>query len=1082
MKLTALFILSCYLNVSATVYGQNITLKAHQIAIEKVFEQIEQQSSYSFFYNEHTLANTNKVNMDIRNSSIDATLTALFKNQPLTYEILDKTIVVKRKEKSLLNRIADYLKAITINGKVVDESGQPLPGAGIKVKGTTLSTTTNSEGQFTIANAPDKAILLISFIGYEAKEITATPNITITLLRSNSKLDEVQVMGYGTTTKRLNTGNISTVKADVIEKQPVTNPILALSGRVAGLQIAQDSSLPGAAPKVRVRGQNSMNANNDPLYIIDGVPLPTTSLERFNYLNTANGAGNGSPLNTINPNDIASIEILKDADATSIYGSRGANGVILITTKKGNVGKPEIKATFQSGFGSATQVPTLLSTSQYVQVRKDGFANSNATPTTANAPELLVWDQQASTDFQDLQIGATAKQTDASLSLSGGSKQITFLLGGNFHNETTLQGNNSGFKRGGAHLNLNYVSDNGKLQMQSNTFFNTDKSNILGANGKLSLFNFLAPPNFPLYNADGSYHWRTGYTNPKIDYENPYKASNYNLNSNLSLEYKVIEKLSLKANVGYGLINNRQYSGTTIISQNPASNPTGTAAFFQASSQTYIFEPQIAYKDNLLGGNLSLLAGATLNGSSIRGTTIALSGYTNDLLLESQNFGSLLTKGSTTTEYRFASVFGRLNYNGQDKYLLNATFRRDGSTRFGPNRQFGNFFSIGSAWVFTNEALLKNKLPWLSYGKLRGSYGTTGSDGIGDYQYLNLYRAASNYGDEIAIIPTGLANNNFQWEVNKKSEIGLELGAFNNRIVFNTAWYLNRSSNQLVTYALPTITGYTGYTANLPAVVQNKGWEFELETQNITNKDFQWSTSFNLTIPNNKLVSFPGLSATTYANSYVVGQSLGIVQRYHFLGIDPQTGEAIIEDVNGDGAYQARSSYNDQKGDYVIAGKTDPYWYAGLNNSFQYKGFELNFFFNYVKQDGYNLFRFYNYAGKLQNVWTDFLGYWKQPGDLANLPKPTSASLASTSRYILSDATVSDASFLRLRNVSISYQLPAKWLNSVNVKSFKVYAQAQNLLTFSNYVGYDPELPIGISATAQYPPNKLFVFGGSVNF
>lgn len=529
------------------------------------------------------------------------------------------------------------------------------------------------------------------------------------------------------------------------------------------------------------------------------------------------------------------------------------------------------------------------------------------------------------------------------------------------------------------------------------------------------------------------------------------------MNGNLNLEYTIFTGLHAKISLGYNKIEVNQINTNPASSYNPIYTTTGDAVFANQSIKTFIAEPQIEYIKKFNKIRLDFLLGGTIQKNNTTGQFYYADGYTSDLLLESVSYGNIGYHGSNTTEYRYISQFGRLTLNWSNKYILNGTLRRDGSTRFGPDKRFGNFGSVGAAWLFSNERYLK-VLHWLSYGKLRSSYGITGNDGIGDYGYLNLYSNTNNYGNTISIIPSQIENPNFGWEINRKFELAIELGIAHDRLLLTAAWFRNRSGNQLVDYPLPTITGFSSYTANLPALVQNTGFELEANTSNVKTRNFSWNASLNLTIPKNKLISFPNLASSTYANSYVVGQPLSIIEGFHFLGVDSQTGLARVEDLNKDGIYTYQSSYNNQNGDYIIIGKTSPDWYGGLSNTFHYKNFQFSFLLQFVKQKGYNLYSFgYSRFGYLSNVWDVYLNYWKQPGDQASLPKPSYRFETTNYQFKLSDAGITDASFIRVKNISFSYNFSQTLVHRLKLSNLQLYVQAQNLWTITHYKGYDPE-------------------------
>lgn len=1081
MKLALFLIVAFSFQVSADAVAQKIELTINNGSLESVLKELGIQSGYSFIYNNKYLKQANPVSLNVKDKDIFETLPLVFDNQPFEYTIKDRIITVVPK-RSQPNRKDIQILQNTIRGKVTDSLNNPLQNVTVYVVGTSQQAITNRDGLYEVSEVPQGTSLIFRLLGYETLDIQADrPVINVVLKFVRSFLDEPIVIGYGVTSRRLATGNVSKVSSETIAQQPVTNPLQALQGRVAGLQITQGNGLPGSPMIVQIRGRNSISANNNPLYIVDGVPFPSTSIGRISGPNGYN-QDTASPMNTINPNDIESIEVLKDADVAAIYGSRAANGVILITTKKGRLGKTELDVNVRNGFGSITRTAEPLSTKQYLQLRQDAFANSGIEPTAANAPDLLLWEQQTDNNLQDWYMGNTANLLDASGTLSGGSQQTSFILRGNFHRETTIQSTLDSYKRSGMQLNIRHATLNNKLTLDLSTFYTSDHNRL--QNGSVGALIGVAQlsPNYPLYDGNGNYNWVAGKTNFMAEAFGYHKTQNNTLSSNLNIVYNIFEGLIIKGNLGYNRLQSQQIRPLPSDSQNPnLTNSLGSSAFANQFTEGLIFEPQLNYNQDIENLKLNFLVGSTIQQNNTNGSTIGVINYTNDILLENPSAGTISNLTSNTLQYRYISLFARATLNYDDRYILNSSLRRDGTTRFGPNNQFGNFGSIGVAWLFSNEKLVQNHLPWLSFGKVRSSYGSTGSDGIGDYQYLSLYSYLADYGTSKSLIPNRIANPYFQWEVNKKLEVALDLGFMQDRIVTNIAWYRNRSDNQLVTYPLPATTGFSGYTANLPAVVENTGWEFELNTSNLLTPTFNWTTSFNLTIPRNRLVSFPNIESTGYANSLIVGESLNVIQRLRFLGIDTQTGMALIDDVNNDGNITFRSSFNGQNGDYIIAGDTDPHWFAGFNNSFRYKSLQLDVMFQYVKQEGYNIYaQWFSRFGHMENYWTTHLDYWKNPGDNSTLPKPTTTTNPAKTQFASSDRTISDASFLRLKNISLSYNFPTTFVNKARLAKLNIYIQGQNLWTVTDYIGYDPEL--ATNPSILIPPLKMLTAGIQCTF
>jgi TonB-linked SusC/RagA family outer membrane protein len=1085
--LILLFICSTALTVSAhhalaqDILKKRITIDLKQESLAKSLEEISEKSGVKFTYGGAIAKSDQKISAVAKNQELGSFLDKMLNGLPYSYLVIDNEIAIKYDQTNEVPKKQPVIfpANIRVLGKVTDENGVPLQGASIKVKGTSNIAITNETGQFTLNNVPEKAILVVTFVGYETQEVSVAGDLMVSLVKSSSKLDEIKIIGYGTTTERLSTGNVSSVKADIIGSQPITNPLQALEGRVAGLQITQGNGLPGSPIQVQIRGRSSIAALNNPLYIVDGVPFTSTPVEIVvpaNGTGQTNGTGNGSPLNSINPDDIESIDILKDADETAIYGSRAANGVILITTKKGKAGKTNLSVKVNTGAGQITPIPSMLNTQQYLQLRKDALANSGLTPTVSNAYDLLSYDPNTNTDWQKWYMGRTSKITDVNSTLSGGDQQTTYLLSGTYHHESTVEPTNDGYDRGNFHMSVTHNSLDKKFQINASIFYTADNLELpSGYAGLVQTVSRLIP-NYPTYNSTGGYNWVNGKTNVPATISAYYKSQTDNFNGNVNLRYTLLPGLDFKSNLGYNKIQVNQIGAYPAEANNPSLAIGAYSNFGNQFIQTYLFEPQLTYTKHISKGKLDLLAGSTVQQNSTVGQSVFVSGYTNDLQIESLNFGTVGSKSANTIQYKYMSVFGRLTYNWEDTYIIDGTFRRDGSSRFGPGKQFGNFGSVGGAWLFSNGSFVKDELPALSFGKLRASYGTTGSDAIGDYGYLSLYSSSVNYGTVPTLIPSQISNANFQWEVTKKLEFALDLGLFKDRVLISSSWYRNRSDNELVAYSLPSVTGFSSYIANLPAVVQNKGWEFEINTRNIEKEKFKWTTSLNLTIPQNKLISFPGLSTSSYANSLIVGQSLNVVQKFRFEGVDPKTGLVMIEDVNHDGNYTQTSSYNNQQGDYVIAGTTDPKWYGGLSNTVSYRDFQLTVFFQYVRQSGYNLISQDGGVFGLQdNVWTSFSNYWKQPGDQVSIPKPFGASNATLLEWQNSTAAFSDASFLRLKNLSVSYNLPKQLIERLKVNALKVYLQGQNIWTLTKYSGYDPEM--AGNPSLMIPSLKILTIG-----
>jgi len=1066
MKITAVLLLAACLQVSASGYSQKVTLDLKNVSLEKVFKEIKRQSGYLFFYKAEELKKAGRISVHVVNADIDEALSQSLSSTGFTYQIIDKTIVLNPKTSSptAVEKAGFF---IDLRGKVTDAGGQPLSGASVKVRNKKNGTTTNQLGEFSLNGLDNNDVLEISFVGYETKLITVGNQtfVNVSLVLANDKLDETVIIGYGKTSRRLNTGSVASVTSETISNQPVADPIAALQGRVAGLMIQSSNGLPGSSFKVRIRGENSLSQGNEPLYIIDGVPFLSSPINLFDGAN-----GQQSPLSSINPNDIERIDILKDADAAAIYGSRAANGVVLITTKKGRSGEGRVSLNVYSGISRVSHRLDMLNTEQYLQLRRDAFKNDAVTPDANNAPDLLLWDQNANTDWQDLLIGNTAKLTDAQISFSGGTAQTHYLASGSFRRETTVLLGDMAYVKGGAYLSADHTSKDGKLGVSASFNYSRDKNNSIPTDVTQYFFT---PPNYPLYNPDGSLYWWGTMQNPVAYLNRTYETGTSNLIGNSVLRYTVLPGLDIKANLGITQTDMRQIQTLPEAGFNPATYTGSSSQFGNSSVYSYIVEPQATYSVYAGPGRLNLLAGLSWQQSISDGQYLQATGYSSDALLKDISSAATLTpRSSYHRQYNYQSAFGRINYSLAQKYILNLTFRRDGSSRFGPNRQFGNFGAVGAAWLFSNENFVKSTMGFLSYGKLRASYGTTGNDQIGDYQYLDSWSPVSfPYGGVTGLAPTSIFNANYSWETNRKFEAALELGFSNDRILVSANYYNNRSSNQLVGNTLSPQTGFSEYIANFPAKVENSGWEFEASSSNVSTRNFKWNTSFNLTVPKNKLLEYPGLESSSDAASYEVGQSIRVVKGFHFTGVDPQTGLPQFLDVDKDG------SISDPE-DYVVIGQTMPSFFGGLSNQLNYKNWGLNFFFQFVKQEAPTIDYgpLVNAYGTMNNTDVSVLNRWTMAGDVTSIPRASAnssnaANTAFRNYYRYSDAAWGDASYIRLKNVALSYDLSSlasKW----KFQSASVYLQAQNLLTFTGYKGLDPEVN-GFDRRNVYPVNPF---------
>lgn len=1087
MKLSLIIILFAVLQVSANGYAQQVTLKQTGITLKSLFKQVKKQTGYDVIYVDKVLNDKKTINASFNATPLRAVLEDALAGLPVDFVIDENTIVLSRKAPITFDNKEPVVVDIPIQGKVTDDKNQPLPGVTVKAATTASEsarassaallfnavTVTKNDGSFSLEVGKSTEYIVFSYVGYETKVVKFTGQqvFTVNMVPSKNPLDEIQVIAYGSTTRRSSTGSVSSVKAEQIAKQPISNPLQALEGRVPGVMITEGSGVAGGNVTLQIRGMNTISAGSTPLYIIDGVPFNAGPTEKSAgaYSTTPVVGQFFSPFDNIPTSDIESIEILKDADATAIYGSRAANGVVVITTRKGKSGIMKFNANVYSGASEITHKVDMLHTDQYFAMRQKAFANDNLTPTDAKAPDLLTFGK-GNTDFVNYIMGNTSHFTDATLGVSGGSRFTQYMITGNYRHQSAVFPENYSDNRATVRFNLQSQSENNKFSINLSGAY-TKNDNNLPAASVASVYTL--PPNLPLTNPDGSFYWNNNYTNPAASLLGPASFATENILANSTLKYNILPGLSFKTDLGFNKIELTSVKANTRASRNPNTTTVGYVTLQQSYNQVYTVEPQLNYVKDLGPGKLEALVGATYQDTKYVEPYFIYGSFTNDLLYNDIASVSQILYGSGFSENKYASLFGRLTYNISSKYILNFTGRRDGSSRFGPGKRFGNFGSVGAAWVFTEENFMKNKLPWLSFGKLRGSYGTIGNDQIADYGYMSIYSSNilnPSYNGVNTLSPAVLANKDYSWEVTKKLEIAADLNFIKDRISFTTAWYRNRSNSLLLAVPVASQTGFRYYTANLGAIVQNTGWEFAVETKNIVKGNFKWSTSFNLTLPKNKLVSFPGLSSSIYASSYIVGQPLSVVQNYHFTGFND--GIAQFEDVDKSGSISAGAYTTTGQGDYRIAGNTDPKFYGGISNSLSYKGFQLDFLFQFVKKDGYNIYNNSPIPGNASNVIADVLNKPFVYTTLTASPAATAFNL-----YKNSDAVFGDASFIRLKNVSLGYNLNSALVHRMGLQNVNVYMRGQNLLTFTKYLGMDPE-----TMGTAIPPMKLLSFGLQLTF
>lgn len=1002
-----------------------------------------------------------------------------------------------------------------ISGHVYNENREPVRNITVSLKGSSLQTFTDAKGTFKMIVSLNAKTLQFSGTGFEKLDVPIDfkKEMSVQLITKITPLDEVQVIGYGTNSQRFNLGSVTKLKAEDIGRQAISNPLAALQGRVPGLVVTASSGLPGASFKVQIRGQNTLKSSSsqfvapvdNPLFIIDGVPFAPQN-ENVNQFRSIASPGIGqifgnphgglSPFSNLNPSDIESIEVLRDADATAIYGSKGGNGVILITTKRGKSGKTAVNINASTTLSRVGKTMPMMNTEQYLVMRNEAFKNDGVTPNAilydeAQAPDILLFDPERYTDWGKDLMGNTAHLTSVNGTISGGTQLTQFRLGANYNRNTYVFKGGFADTKGGMMLNLNHSTANKKFSVMLSTNYSLNKNNSSQAIDLLE--TILLPPNFPSPlddNGELVWHYKganlDGYPAGKNPYSylmKQYSMDNALLNSNLQLNYRLFDDLILKSSFGFSGLNSNEYAAEPEKSNFPDHSPEGIALFGNNDFTTWIVEPQLSYKKKIKTLLVDLLLGSSFQKNNNSSKKIEGSGYANDNLMGSISGADKRTVSDAYSEYKYAALFGRINLRLDDKYMLSLNARRDGSSRFGPDKQFGNFGSIGAGWLFSEEALIQDKFAFLSYGKLRGSYGITGSDAIGDYNFISRW-APSNYSyrGQLGYAPVNLFNPTFSWASTKKLEFGLEFGFLENKLLLNSTWYRNRSGNQLISYKLPAMTGFTSVVENWAAVVQNSGLEFTLQAPVLTRRNFSWNTAFNISVPKNKLLSFPNLAESSYATKYIVGESVGVLTGFKSAGVNPETGLFQFYDAQGAIVTTPKVPSRGDFRDFYTIGSLDPTFFGGIQNSLKIENFHLDVFMEFRKQLGLNYLGYvYGYTpGYAFNQPSELLKRWQVPGDSSPYQRFSTiygdATLAAQN-YSRSDAVYSDASFIRFRTISLSYTLSNTLIRRTGIQSIRIHANAQNLFTITNYKGNDPESQIFYGV----PVLKTFGFGVQIN-
>jgi TonB-dependent starch-binding outer membrane protein SusC len=974
---------------------------------------------------------------------------------------------------------------IKVTGKVTDQAGMPIPGANIMLKGTKTYVETGLDGDFTIT-AKKGDVLIVTYVGMKTTEVAAAASMNVKMKEDANELETVLVVGYGTQTKRKMTDATARVTSKDIENIPVSNVQNALVGKLAGVQVTQTNGKVEGGMNIRVRGQASLSAGTQPLYVLDGM-----------ILINQNESTNGAPLNpllTLSPNEIESIDVLKDASSAAIYGSRGANGVVIITTKKGKAGKTTFTANFSQGTSEATNTVKFLNAAQYVELFTEARLNEGFSDPTGPGRKFDQLAQgkdwrngEVDTDWTKLAL-RTGYVTDADFSASGGNENTKYYFSSAYQKNQGILTQNE-LERFNFRNNVSTKISNSFSAGMNMAFSRTLINRNTNDNSFTTPMQAIAQsPLSPARNDDGTPNTATQYVNflAAQDYGNNQTIIK-RITGKLFAELKIIESVKFNTEVLYDWYSQTQDNWYGANYPFIATNGEVFAASANNESYTlsnfFTFEKTFGEKHNL-----NVVAGHEFNSFNSRYQSVTSIYFASDAL-QTVDSGAEVNAGSgNESDYAFDSMFARATYSYANKYLLKASIRRDGSSRFGANNQYGIFPAVSAGWVISQEEFLKENST-LSNLKLRASYGETGNAEIGNFASRSLYAGAS-YNLKSGLLPSQPGNANLTWEKSKQFDLGLDYGLFNNRITGEIDYYNKNTDGLLFNVPLAISSGASSITQNI-GLVNSSGFEFVVNAKIVDKEDFQWDTNLNITTNESVVKELPDNNTDVIGEFTInrAGENINSFYLVEYAGVDPANGNALFvkNTANPDGSLDKSTTDDYSETNRVITGNPFPTLMAGLTNNMFYKG--VDFSFTFQGEWGASI---YNSGGLYQSANGDFwdnqtvdqMNRWQKPGDITNVPQARylggNGTQAST-RYLES------TDFIRLRNITVGYSLPSSAIKGTGLSKVRLYLTAVNLLTFTNYTGYDPEARadqgnrIGQNFYSA-PPAKTIALGVNLTF
>ena len=1093
------FTVTGFMQAANAVFAQTtVTATFKNATLSEVLWEVQRQTDFTFVYSTEEVKNVKVEKLIVNHEKIANVLDKCLKGSGLTYTVHDGVIAIKPASK--VEEAATPQQKTKLNGAVVDETGEAIIGANVIVKGTTNGCTTDLDGHFTLDVDHLPATLMVSYIGYIRQEIkvTSAKTIKVEMAPDNNLMDEVVITGYGTFKKSAYAGSAASVKGETLKDVPAISFKDLLQGNAPGVQFTSSSGQPGASSSLRIRGMGSFNASNSPLYVIDGVPM------RSGTINTMSSDAGLDIMSTINSSDIESVTVIKDAAAASLYGSRAANGVVLITTKKGKAGKPSIS--LKADWGSsdfAMDYRPIMGGEERRQYIYDGLVAGQIKKGKSEADAMAYADGEIDdyapvpwcgyTDWDDV-LFKKGNHQSYEASLSGGTDRFKYYSSLSYLKQDGIA-INSGLERISGRLNVDFQATS-KLKLGANVLFATVNQDVYSEGTSYSSPFYTSRnavvPSDPIYNEDGSWNRdliRIGDRNPLLsatyDYQREYVTRTFNT---IYGEYEFIKDLKFKSTFSYDYVITKGKDWSDPRTSNGDDINGGMSKKYYEYNKM-VWANQVSYKTSIARDHhIDALVGYEIDDQY----RDYLSGYATNFATHDKNQISNGMKtesvGGNDTRTRMVSYLTRLNYDYKNKYYLGGSFRTDGSSRFQRDNRWGSFWSISGAWRIIEEEFMSPTKDWLTDLKIRASYGVNGTLPSDYFGYMGLSNLTNGYLEQPGIIQSQLRNDDLQWETNYNLNLGLDFALWN-RINVTLEYYTRTTKNLLMDRPISMTTGFSSYLMNI-GEVKNKGVELEISSTNIQTKDFSWNTTFNISHNKNKIVTLDGMQTEIKSGSQIrkVGKSYRTFYMIEFAGINPETGapQFYTNDVDENGNYIKDITEEINKAHAIVLDKhAEPNAIGGLSNTLRYKWFDLNFMFSY-QFGGYS---YDNWAQKTEhggndleaNIASYYKDSWKKPGDVTKYElfyeKPSVAmNKVTTTRRLHS------TDFIRLKTLTFGFTVPKDWTRKIGIENVRLYASANNLWTWAAYDYYDPEAVSGGTAIWGTPPLKTVTFGINVNF